>query len=95
MRWRDRVIFNGSACFGSTNHYLAVALAALGKYPAADALFRDAAAQHAVMAAPALLALSKLEWARMLLLRHGLSDAVRARAVPARGSTHDVARAWS
>jgi hypothetical protein len=94
--WRGQVAFNGTACFGAVSHYLGVARSALRDWSAADELFRDAAERHTSMSAPALVALTKLEWARMLLDRHGLSDAVRARILAEEALTmaHSLGLEW-
>jgi hypothetical protein len=48
------------------------------------------------MSAPALLALTKLEWGRMLLARRGLSDSVRARVLLEESLTmaHSLGLEW-
>jgi hypothetical protein len=74
-------VFNGTACFGSTWHYLALASTITGDFEEADGWFHAASTAHAELPAPALLALTKLEWAKALLRRRAPSDAIRGRVL--------------
>jgi AAA ATPase domain len=77
----DHVAFNGTACFGSVQQYLAIACGVSDEFDEADKRFHAAAESHTAMAAPALLAATKLEWATMLLRRRAPSDGVRSRVL--------------
>ena len=79
--YEDHVLFNGTACFGSAQQYLALACGATDEFDEADARFHAAAERHTTMAAPALLAATKLEWGAMLLRRRAPSDGVRSRVL--------------
>jgi hypothetical protein len=77
----DHFVFNGTACFGSAWHYVALAATAAGDHEDADRWFQVASSAHTELSAPALLALTKLEWAKALLRRRGPSDDIRARVL--------------
>ena len=77
----DHFVFNGTACFGSAWHYVALAATAAGDHEEADRWFQVASGAHTELSAPALLALTKLEWAKALLRRRGPSDDIRARVL--------------
>ena len=79
--YEDRFAFNGTANFGATQQYLAIACGAFDEFDEADARFAAADDRHTAMAAPALLATTKLEWATMLLRRRAPSDGVRSRVL--------------
>jgi len=79
--FHTHVLFNGTACFGSAELYLALACAGTDRLDEADARFYAASQTHVAMSAPALLALTKLEWAKMLLRRRAPSDGVRGRVL--------------
>src|SRR5207237_289299 len=66
---------------GSVSHYLGLLAASLGRHHPAAAHFAEAAAVHARMGAPALLARTRLEWAGTLLARRAPGDAERARGL--------------
>ena len=79
--YEDHIVFNGTACFGSVQHYLGIACGAVDEFDEADARFHAAAQRHAAMSAPALLAATKLQWATVLLRRRAPSDGVRSRVL--------------
>ena len=79
--YEDHIVFNGTACFGVAQQYLAIACGAADEFDEADARFHAAAERHTAMAAPALLAATKLEWATVLLRRRAPSDGVRSRVL--------------
>jgi class 3 adenylate cyclase/tetratricopeptide (TPR) repeat protein len=72
-------VAQGSVVSGSVSHYLGLLDTLTGAYGEAESRFAAAAATHAHIGAPAWLARTRLEWARMLLARAGAGDAQRAR----------------
>jgi len=79
---------HGGVVLGSTSHYLGLLATTLGRYDEADGHFATASAIHNRMAAPAWMARTDLDWARMLTVRrhhgdldraHGLLGAARER----------------
>jgi tetratricopeptide (TPR) repeat protein len=75
----DQVIVAAAVPFGSVSHFLGLLTATVGDYDRADACFATAATTHARMAAPAFLASTQTEWARLLLTRRNAGDAEQAR----------------
>ena len=65
--------------YGAFAHYLGVLSTTLGHYEDAERHFGDAARTHDRVGAPGWEARTRLEWARMLLVRPGPGDAARAR----------------
>jgi class 3 adenylate cyclase len=63
---------------GPVAFYLGPLCATVGDWPAAESYFAAAAATHERIGAPAWLARTRLEWARMLLTRASPGDAERA-----------------
>jgi hypothetical protein len=94
--FHHHVIFNGTACFGSVRHYVALAEVAHGRFERADQLFAGAVEVHEQLSAPALIALTRMEWARFLLRRGAPSDGVRARLMleDALTSSHSLGLRW-
>ncbi|MDQ1490403.1 MAG: hypothetical protein QOJ23_2917, partial [Actinomycetota bacterium] len=72
------VITTGGACAGGADHYLGLLSRTLGRLDEAEAHFASAAALHERIAAPTLLARTRLEWAQMIRRRAGGAD-IRAR----------------
>ncbi|MGH8972172.1 MAG: hypothetical protein ACRD0C_03095, partial [Acidimicrobiia bacterium] len=66
---------------GTFSHHLGRLATTLGLFAEAEAYFLDAAAAHQRLGAPAWLARTRLECARMLLRRNGPADADRARSM--------------
>jgi tetratricopeptide (TPR) repeat protein len=64
---------------GSVAHYLGLLAATLGRFEDAEQHFAAADATNQRIGAPAWLARTRLEWARMLLARGGTGDMERAR----------------
>jgi class 3 adenylate cyclase/tetratricopeptide (TPR) repeat protein len=64
---------------GAFDRYLGLLSAVLGRFDEAESYFRAAAQVHERIGAPACLARTRLDWARMLLTRRGPSDAERVR----------------
>jgi tetratricopeptide (TPR) repeat protein len=64
---------------GSVAHYLGMLATTIDRFDEADAHFTAAAATNERIGAPAWLARTRLEWARMLLGRRQAADAERAR----------------
>jgi class 3 adenylate cyclase len=77
----DQVVVSGFAgcILGSFAFYLGLLAATVGDWPDAEARFAAAATTHERMDAPGWLALTRLEWARMLLARSESTDVARAR----------------
>jgi len=65
----------------SVAHHLGLLAATLGHYPEADGHFSDAVAIHEEIGAPHWVARTRLEWARMLLVRARPGDADQARSL--------------
>jgi class 3 adenylate cyclase len=68
----------GGWLLGSVAFYLGLLARTVGDWPEAEAYFAAAAATHERMGAPAWLARTRLEWARMLLTRGEPGDGERA-----------------
>ena len=64
---------------GPVAHYLGLLAATLHRYDEAEVHYQEAAGIEERIGAPAWLARTRLEWARMLLARNGPGDAERAR----------------
>jgi tetratricopeptide (TPR) repeat protein len=79
--FEDQLPFAGSAAYGSVAYYLGLLATTTGRYDAADAHFSAAASRHDDIGAPYWLALTRLDWARMLLARGRAVDAARAWAL--------------
>ena len=69
----------GGAVTGNVSYYLGLLATTIGDWPQAEARFAAAAATHMRIDAPIWLARTRMEWARMLLLRHLPGDRDRAR----------------
>ena len=76
--YADQVVVSAAIPFGSVSHFLALLATALDDFERADAAFAVAADTHARIAAPAFLASTRTEWARLLFLRRRDGDAERA-----------------
>ncbi len=81
--YADNLVVTGFAGWvaGSVAFYLGLLSATERDWPAAEARFAAAAATHERIGAPAWLARTRLEWARMLLARRRPGDAERAEAL--------------
>jgi class 3 adenylate cyclase/tetratricopeptide (TPR) repeat protein len=75
----DRFVYTYGGLMGSIAHYLGLLAATAGWFAEAETHFTAAAEMHRRAGAPAWLAYTHLEWARMLLRRGDPGDAVRAR----------------
>ena len=71
-------MFPGAAA-GPVAHYLGLLATTLDRYDEADTYYQQAAGIEERIGAPAWLARTRLEWARMLLARNGPGDAERGR----------------
>ncbi len=69
---------NGTSTLGAIDRYLGLAAMTLGRYFEADAHFAAAVAIHTRIGAPAWLARTQVDWARMLQRRAGRGDAEHA-----------------
>jgi class 3 adenylate cyclase/tetratricopeptide (TPR) repeat protein len=76
--WRDNIAPSAFLC-GCLAHPLGLVLATIGHYDEADEAFAQAAAVHARLDAPILLAETRLEWARLLSRRDRPGDREYAR----------------
>ncbi|MCA1842793.1 MAG: hypothetical protein LC792_06295, partial [Actinobacteria bacterium] len=79
--YADQLVVSGFAgcIMGSVSLYLGLLAATVGDWSDAEDRFLAAAAAHERIAAPVLLAYTRLEWARMLLARAESTDVQRAR----------------
>ena len=66
---------------GSVAHYLGLLATTMHRFDVADADFAHAAAGYERLGARPWLALTRLEWSRMLLTRDREGDAARAQAL--------------
>ena len=78
MPYASQLIFTAGGSLGAVAHYLAILATTFGDFDEADRRFADAAATHGRIGAPAWLARTRLEWARMLLARANPGDTERA-----------------
>jgi class 3 adenylate cyclase/tetratricopeptide (TPR) repeat protein len=79
LPFRGQVPTSAGAAPGAVDHQLAMLSTVLGRFDDAEIEFRSAVALHEHLAAPAWLARTHLEWARMLLTRGQPGDAGRGR----------------
>ena len=77
--YASQIAFTGGGVLGAVAHYLAALATTTGDFDQAERHFTDAAATHDRIGAPAWLARTRLEWARMLLTRRGSGDDEQAR----------------
>ncbi len=70
---------HAGATAGPVAHYLGLLAATLHRHDEAETHYQEAADIEERIGAPAWLARTRLEWARMLLARNGPGDAERAR----------------
>jgi class 3 adenylate cyclase/tetratricopeptide (TPR) repeat protein len=77
--YADQVVAGAAAVSGCVAHYLGLLVTTLGHFEEAEHHFVAAAATHARIGAPAWLARTRLEWARMLLARRQPGDTQGAR----------------
>jgi len=79
LPYSDLIAGTPALWLGSVSHYLGLLTATLGRFDEADIRFATAEATHARIGAPVWLAHTRLEWARMLLVRRQAGDTERAR----------------
>ena len=91
--YRDHFVAPGVGWWGSVAHYLGRLATTRQRYDVADADFAHAAAGHERLGARPWLALTRLEWAGMLLRRNEDRDGQQARALL--DQALDTARALS
>jgi class 3 adenylate cyclase len=77
--YHELLVNNVGGATGAVTHYLGLLATTLGRFDEADVRFAAAAAMHERLSAPTLLARTRLEWAHMLVVRHEVGDAERAR----------------
>jgi DNA-binding CsgD family transcriptional regulator/tetratricopeptide (TPR) repeat protein len=76
--YADHIAGTAIAWAGSVSHYLGLLTTSLGRFDEADGYFAAAAFTHERIGAAGWLARTRLEWARMLLIRRGANAAQRA-----------------
>jgi class 3 adenylate cyclase len=67
LPYRDQFVDNASTFFGSVERFLGLGLSTLGRHEEAHASFERAAAAHARLNAPILLARTRLEWGAAII----------------------------
>jgi tetratricopeptide (TPR) repeat protein len=72
---------HGGVVLGSTSHYLGILATAVGRYDDAERHFTTASAIHDRLAAPAWIARTDIERARMLTMRREHGDVERGQAL--------------
>jgi DNA-binding SARP family transcriptional activator len=77
-RCASEVMFGAYIGLGAKDYYLALLATTLGDFNEAERRYADAASTHERIGAPHWLARTRLEWARMLLLRRRPGDLERA-----------------
>jgi tetratricopeptide (TPR) repeat protein len=76
--YSGQMVCTGLSWAGSFDHYIGILVAVLGRLDEADAKLAEAELAHARVPAPAWLARSRLERARVLLSRRAAGDLERA-----------------
>jgi hypothetical protein len=79
--WHDQIAIHGARVNGSVALYLGLLATTLDRYDDADAHFAEAHAMHERIGAPYWLAVTRVDWAKMLLRRNRTGDDNRARAM--------------
>jgi len=79
--WPSLVVFGGPMVLGTVSYHLGTLGTVLGRYDDAEAHFLQALEIHENLEAPFFIALTQLEWARMLLIRRASGDLVRAKTM--------------
>jgi hypothetical protein len=77
--YHELLVNNVSGATGAVSQYLGLLATTLERFDEADVRFAAAATTYERLSAPALQARTRLEWARMLLVRREPGDAERAR----------------
>ena len=92
--YSGQMVCTGLSWAGSFDHYIGILAAVLGRLDEADAKLAEAESAHARVPAPAWLARSRLERARVLLSRRAAGDLERAgellREVVGAAREHDL-----
>jgi predicted ATPase len=76
--YASQIVFTNGGALGAVAHYLAISAATFGDFDEAQNRFAVAAATHERIGAPAWLARTRVEWARMLLTRAKPGDTEQA-----------------
>jgi len=76
--YASQIVFTNAGAVGAVAHYLAVLAATFGDFDEAQSRFAVAATTHERIGAPAWLARTRVEWARMLLTRAKPDDTEQA-----------------
>ncbi|MEY2432243.1 MAG: hypothetical protein QOC92_1968 [Acidimicrobiaceae bacterium] len=79
--YSGRCIAEGPTFLGAVDRYLGVVATVSRRWDEADSYFERALGAHVALEAEGYAALTRLDWARMLLLRGWLPDRRRARAL--------------
>ena len=76
--YANQIVFTNAGAQGAVAHYVAILAATFGDFDEAHRRFAEAAATHERIGAPIWLARTRLEWARMLLIRAKPGDTDQA-----------------
>jgi tetratricopeptide (TPR) repeat protein len=79
--WAGQVVYSGISAWGSVDHHLGAVAAVIGRYAEAEEHLRRAADLNVALRAPIWVARTELATARLLLVRDGLQDRERGRAL--------------
>jgi DNA-binding SARP family transcriptional activator len=79
--WPNLVAFSGITVQGAVQHSLGTLSAVLGQFDAAEDHFKRAFRIHCKLGAPFFIAITQLEWGRMLLLRRAEGDSTTAKTM--------------
>jgi tetratricopeptide (TPR) repeat protein len=79
--WAGQVVYSGISAWGSVDHHLGAVAAVIGHYAEAEEHLRQAADLNVALRAPIWVARTELATARLLLVRDGLQDRERGRAL--------------
>jgi tetratricopeptide (TPR) repeat protein len=79
--WAGQVVYSGISAWGSVDHHLGAVAAVTGRYAEAEDHLRRAADLNVALRAPIWVARTELATARLLLVRDGLQDRERGRAL--------------
>ena len=79
--WPKLVVFGGPTALGAVSHHLGTLATVLRRYDDAEVHFSHALRLHEKLQAPFFVALTELEWGRMLMARGGDGDQARAHSM--------------
>jgi len=93
--YADQIVTLTPAISGSVHYYLGLLATTVGDFDRAGSSFAAAEAVHARLGAPAWLARTRIDWARMLLRRRGPGDDTRARQLLSSALAPAVEHGWA